>query len=145
MHDDGAGSEILIPGTEDGSGVEDDGIEALGGGAQDLTLGAVFCISVGPLLGGIVPGVALIHDGQSLVGFRGALWYSEGSYGGGVNEPPNSALPGGGEDIVGALDVAGGHLFGVGPASDTTAAVVNNLDVPYGESERIGLEEISLH
>jgi hypothetical protein len=89
--------------------------------------------------------VALVHNGQSLVGFRGALWYSEGGNGGGVNEPLNSALPGGGEDIVGALDVAGGHLFGVGPASDTTAAVVNNLDVSCGEGERIGLEEISLY
>jgi hypothetical protein len=46
---------------------------------------------------------------------------------------------------MGALDVAGGHLFGVGPASDTAAAVINNLDVTRGEGKRIGLEEISLH
>jgi hypothetical protein len=89
--------------------------------------------------------VALVHNGKRLVGSSGALGDAQSGDGGCVNEPPNSALPGGGEDIMGALDVAGSHLFGVGPASDTTAAVVNNIDVLCGESERIGLEEISLY
>ncbi len=51
-----------------------------------------------------------------------------------MDEPTNSALPGGGEDIMGALDVAGGHLFSVAPVSDSTTTVVNNLDVTRGES-----------
>jgi len=62
-----------------------------------------------------------------------------------VNEPANFALPGGGEDILGALDVAGGHLLSVGPASDATATVIKNLDVTSGESKRIGFEEIPLY
>jgi hypothetical protein len=145
MHDDGAGSKIFITGTEDGSGIEDDGLQAIGGSSPDFDLGAVLSVSIGPFLGGIVPGVAFVHDGESLVGIRGALGDAQSGDGGCVNEPPNSALLSSGEDILSARDMAGAHLISVAPASDTTATVVKNLDVARGESKRFRFEEISLY